>query len=42
MLQTFRDAAVEASLELPHERDQVTDMTSDKPDPTIKQAQRVH
>ncbi len=38
--QTFRDAAVEASLELPHERDQVTDMTADKPDPTIKQAQR--
>ncbi len=39
--QTFRDAAVEASLELPHERDQVTDMTADKPDPTINQASKL-
>ena len=38
--QTLHDAAVEASLELPHERDQITDMTADKPDPTIKQAKR--
>ena len=38
--QTLHDAAVEASLELPHERDQITDMTANKPDPTIKQAQR--
>ena len=38
--QTLHDAAVEASLELPHERDQITDMTADQPDPTIKQAQR--
>ena len=38
--QTPHDAAVEASLALPHERDQSTDMTAEQPDPTIKQAQR--
>ena len=38
--QTLHDAAVEASLELPNERDQITNMTADKPDPMIQQAQR--
>ena len=38
--QTLHDAAVEASLALPHERDQSTNMTTDQPNPTIKQAQR--
>ena len=32
------DAADEASLALPHERDQSTDMTADKPDPAMRQA----
>lgn len=35
---TPEDASVEASLELPHERDQATDMTADAPDPQMKQA----
>ena len=35
---TPKDASVESSLELPHERDQATDMTADAPDPKIKQA----
>lgn len=35
-----KDSAVEASLELPHERDQSVDMTNDKPDPVVKQAGR--
>ena len=34
------DAAVEASLSLPHERDQSTDMTADAPDAVVQQAQR--
>ena len=38
--QTPHDAAVEASLELPHERDQSTDMTTEQPNPTIEQAHR--
>lgn len=38
--QTLHDAAVEASLALPHERDQSTDMTAEQPNPTIEQAQR--
>ncbi|MBC7608807.1 MAG: hypothetical protein H7228_04385 [Polaromonas sp.] len=38
--QTQHDASVEASLALPHERDQSTDMTASKPDPVIKQALR--
>ena len=33
-------AAVEASLSLPHERDQSTDMTADAPDAVVQQAQR--
>ena len=37
---TQRDVSDEASLSLPHERDQSTDMTSDKPDPAMKQARR--
>ena len=37
---TQHDASVEASLALPHERDQSTDMTASKPDPLIEQAQR--
>jgi len=32
------DASDEASLALPHERDQSTDMTSSTPDPRIRQA----
>ncbi len=35
---TQRDASDETSLELPHERDQATDMTNKSPDPLIKQA----
>ena len=35
---TLEDAADEASLALPHERDQSTDMTADKPDPAMRQA----
>jgi len=37
---TLKDGAVEASLELPHERDQVVDMTDPKPNPAVKQAGR--
>jgi hypothetical protein len=32
-----KDGAVEASLELPHDRDQSVDMTNAKPDPRVKQ-----
>ena len=35
---TPKDAAVEASLELPSDRDQSTDMTAATPDPLIQQA----
>jgi hypothetical protein len=35
-----QDASVEASLELPHERDQSVEMTDGKPDPVIKQAEQ--
>ena len=35
---TPKDASVESSLELPHERDQATDMTAEAPDPLIEQA----
>lgn len=35
---TPRDAAVEASAQLPHERDQSTAMTAATPDPAIHQA----
>lgn len=35
---TPQDASVEASLALPHERDQSTDMTAEQPDREIKQA----
>ena len=35
-----KDSAVEASLALPHERDQSVDMTNDKPSPVVKQAGR--
>ena len=38
--QTPHDASVEASLSLPHERDQSTDMTADAPDALVQQAQR--
>ena len=37
---TPHDASVEASLSLPHERDQSTDMTADAPDAVVQQAQR--
>ena len=37
---TLEDASVETSLELPHERDQASDMTADEPDPRIEQAAR--
>ena len=37
---TPHDAAVEASLRLPHERDESTDMTQDTPDPMIEQARQ--
>lgn len=37
---TPHDASVEASLSLPHERDQSTDMTADAPDAIVVQAQR--
>ena len=37
---TPHDASVEASLRLPHERDQSTDMTADVPDAAIEQAQQ--
>lgn len=35
---TLKDGAVEASLELPHERDQAVDMTHAMPDAAIEQA----
>jgi hypothetical protein len=35
---TPEDAAVETSLELPHERDEAADMTANVPDPQIEQA----
>jgi len=34
---TPKDSSDEASLELPHERDQAKDMTSARPDPRVKQ-----
>ena len=37
---TPHDASVEASLSLPHERDQSTAMTADAPDAVVVQAQR--
>ncbi len=37
---TQQDVSAEASLSLPHERDQSTDMTADKPDPAMQQAKR--
>ena len=35
---TPRDAAVEAQLQMPNERDESVDMTADVPDPLIEQA----
>jgi hypothetical protein len=35
-----KDSAVEASLELPHERDQAVDMTNAQPNPVVEQAGR--
>jgi hypothetical protein len=35
---TQQDASAEASLELPNDRDQSTDMTPAEPDPVVKQA----
>jgi hypothetical protein len=35
---TPQDRSDEASLELPHERDQASDMTAARPDPQVKQA----
>ena len=35
---TPKDASVEASLELPSDRDQSTDMTAATPDPKVQQA----
>ena len=35
---TPEDVSVETSLELPHERDQATDMTAAAPDPQVEQA----
>ena len=35
---TPRDAAVEANLKMPNERDESVDMTPDAPDPMIEQA----
>ncbi|MCY7370869.1 MAG: hypothetical protein LH479_08370 [Polaromonas sp.] len=37
---TPHDQSVETSLEMPHERDQATDMTAAAPDPKIEQAAR--
>lgn len=37
---TVKDGAVEASLELPHERDQALDMTASTPSPVVEQAAR--
>ena len=36
--QSAQDRADQASLELPHERDQAADMTAARPDPLVKQA----
>ena len=36
--ETQQDRSDDASLELPHERDQATDMTAAKPDPKVRQA----
>jgi hypothetical protein len=36
--ETQADRSDEASLELPHERDQASDMTAAKPDPKLRQA----
>ena len=33
-----QDRSDEASLELPHERDQASDMTAEQPDPKLRQA----
>ena len=38
--QTQHDASVEASLPLPHERDQSIEMTANQVDPVVRQAQR--
>ena len=38
--ETPGDASDEASLALPHERDQSTDMTDAQPDPQVQQASR--
>jgi hypothetical protein len=38
--ETPGDASDEASLALPHERDQSTDMTDAQPDPQVRQASR--
>ncbi|MDP2448309.1 MAG: hypothetical protein Q8M93_22045 [Polaromonas sp.] len=38
--ETPADASDEASLALPHERDQSTDMTDTQPDPQVRQASR--
>ncbi len=35
---TLRDAAVEAQLQMPNERDESVAMTADAPDPVIEQA----
>lgn len=35
---TPRDAAIEAQLQMPNERDESVDMTPDAPDPVIEQA----
>jgi hypothetical protein len=35
---TPKDASAEASLELPNDRDQSSDMTAAEPDPQVKQA----
>ena len=37
---TPKDDSVEASLELPHERDQAVDMTNAKPNPVVEQGGR--
>ena len=36
--QNLKDESVKGSLELPHDRDQASDMTSHQPDPVIDQA----
>lgn len=35
---TLQDSSVEASLQLPHERDQALNMTAETPDPLMKKA----